>query len=299
MAIARWAVTGSSPRISLGIAWAAVLAAVALPATARGQEGTLQTIRDDVRQGPAPEPASPSEVPRYDNRTASSDTDPSWDPTALLGAAWGAAIVAASPIWVPQQLLDDHFPQPGFLLRYPYDHSDGYLKMYEGCPWARPWAVRLDAEYLDTFDRLDNVSGHLLVSTAWRFGLDASASRLQERLGDGRRDEVALGDCNLVYRFAQNEWAEFRAGLGANWLNDACRTDLGFNFTYSADLFPKKPWVLSAALDAGTLGHAGLFRFRTTAGIVLNRVEFYTGYEYTDIQRTHWNALVGGVRLWF
>ena len=48
-------------------------------------------------------------------------------------------------------------------------------------------------------------------------------------------------------------------------MNDPTRTDLGFNFTYRVDIFPAKPWVFSAVLDAGTLGKAGLFRFRTTA----------------------------------
>ena len=52
-------------------------------------------------------------------------------------------------------------------------------------------------------------------------------------------------------------------------------------------------------LDAGTLGHAGLFRFRTTAGVVYRSVELYTGYEYTDIGSVHWNGLIGGMRLWF
>ncbi len=90
-----------------------------------------------------------------------------------------------------------------------------------------------------------------------------------------------------------------RAGLGANWLNDSTRTDLGFNFTYGGDFFPRKPWVLSAAIDWGTLGHAGLFRFRTTAGVILNRFEGYVGYEYLDIGSTQDNFLIGGVRVWF
>ena len=88
-------------------------------------------------------------------------------------------------------------------------------------------------------------------------------------------------------------------GLGINWLNDPSQTDLGFNFAYGIDLFPVKPLIISTVMDAGTLGHAGLFRFRTTAGVAYKRMEYYTGYEYTDIGRTHWNGLIGGVRLWF
>ena len=33
------------------------------------------------------------------------------------------------------------------------------------------------------------------------------------------------------------------------------------------------------AIDWGTLGHAELFRFRTTAGVVFHGIETYAGYE--------------------
>jgi hypothetical protein len=57
--------------------------------------------------------------------------------------------------------------------------------------------------------------------------------------------------------------------------------------------------VLSAAIDWGTLGHAGLFRFRTTAGVIVNRFEGCVAYEYRDIGTTRGNFLIGGVRVWF
>ncbi len=62
-------------------------------------------------------------------------------------------------------------------------------------------------------------------------------------------------------------------------MNHPTQTDLGFNFTYGADFFPAKPWVFSAVLDAGTHRQAGLFRFRSTAGVVYRSVELYSGYE--------------------
>ncbi len=73
----------------------------------------------------------------------------------------------------------------------------------------------------------------------------------------------------------------------------------GFNFVYAADFFPLKPWVLSTTLDAGTLGHAALFRFQTTVGAMVGPFEAYTGYEYADVERTHWNGLIAGLRVWF
>ena len=164
---------------------------------------------------------------------------------------------------------------------------------------TRPWSLRLDVDYTNNFDRLDSVGGHFLLETASRFGLDAAACQLQERLPGGQRDRLCLGDANLVFRFAQSNWAEFRAGLGANWLADEHDTDFGFNFNYAADIFPYKPFVLSSAIDCGTLGHAGLFRFRTTVGVAFHGVEAYTGYEYLDVERAHYNAWVTGLRFWF
>ncbi len=71
------------------------------------------------------------------------------------------------------------------------------------------------------------------------------------------------------------------------------------NFTYGVDFFPKRPWVVSSTLDWGTLGHTDLFRFQTSAGLILNRLETYVGYEYFDLGRTQTNSLIGGVRIWF
>ena len=86
---------------------------------------------------------------------------------------------------------------------------------------------------------------------------------------------------------------------GHELANDSTATNLGFNFTYAADIFPRKPWVLSAKIDCGTLGKAGLFTFRTTAGVEFHHIETYVGYEYTDIGREHWNALIAGSPFWF
>jgi hypothetical protein len=163
---------------------------------------------------------------------------------------------------------------------------------------TRNWACRLRAEYTNDFDDVSCIGAHMLLSSASRFGLDTGFDYLQEDLPGGRRDYLTTGDFNVVYRFAQSEQVQFRAGLGFNWLDDEIDTNLGFNFTYGVDVFPCEPWVVSATLDLGTLGHTSLFHFRTTAGVVVHRVEVYTGFEYRDIGSTQINGLVGGIRLW-
>ena len=282
------------------------------------QQGMLQTIREDVRGEKSTSPASAP-----DNST-DNDSDECYEPNCWIdeqntgscsnnqsginvGSNSGSAVdpfpalgaMIVSPLWVPHAMLGDDINDRGYFLRFPYDDDLGYISTRNCAEKTKPWAVRLDMGYADTFNRLESFSGHLLVETAPRFGLAASMNHLEERLPGGRHDQLDLGDCNFVYRFAQNEWAEFRTGLGFNWMNDSPGADLGFNFSYATDLYPRKPWVLSAEIDAGTLGDTGLFRFRTTAGVVFHGVETYAGYEYTDIGRTHWNSLIAGVQLWF
>jgi hypothetical protein len=166
-------------------------------------------------------------------------------------------------------------------------------------PAARRWGGQFRAEYADEFDHLTGVGGQLILETTSRWGFDTKFRCLTEPQPGANDDHLNIGDCNLIYRFAQSPRVAMRMGVGANWLNDSTRTDLGFNFTYGGDFFPRKPWVVSTAIDWGTLGHAGLFRFRTTAGLIINRFESYVGYEYMDIGTTQGNSLIGGVRVWF
>ncbi len=219
----------------------------------------------------------------------------------FIVAGYGAFYAATSPFWLPVAALEDN-GEPVHFPRFPYDRVEGHL-VQDAATAARPWSGRFSVEYLEPFTEVNGVGGRLLLSTTSRFGLDAQASHFEERRPHGDFDTLWIGDGNLVFRFAQAEWAEFRAGLGFNWLdhpNDARRdAEFGFNFTYGADFFPRRPWVLSADLDAGMLGRSGLVRFRTTGGIMLRGLECYTGYEYLDIGRTHFNLLLAGVRLWF
>jgi hypothetical protein len=251
----------------------------------------------------------------------------------VLGAVVGT-VAALSPLWVPRAILHDDGTQ-AYFARFPYDNAPGYLvsdawlsgftadsvlaealpdgspdgdptKPPKGSlislsldPAARRWGGQFRADYADELSDLTGIGGQLILETTSRWGIDTSVQYLRERRTGGEFDHLTLGDCNLVYRFAQSPQAQMRIGVGANWLNDATRTDLGFNFTYGGDFFPRKPWGISSAIDWGTLGHAGLFRFRTTAGVIWNRFEAYTGYEYLDIGTTQGNFLIGGVRVWF
>lgn len=233
-----------------------------------------------------------------------------------------------TPYWLPRSLLNDDFSVRAYYPRFPYDGTSDYLLseswqmrmvpapeqiggqdlagpphdvciMPEGWQHCRNWSLQLRGEYQDQFDRVSALGGQLILESTSRLGLDISFQTLRERLAPEQYDYLTLGDANVVFRFAQHSKAQMRLGLGMNWLADTRQHDLGFNFTYGGDFFPVKPLIVSAAIDWGTLGHAELFRFRTTVGVIVNRIETYAGYEYLDIGRTHTNSLVAGVRLWF
>jgi hypothetical protein len=260
--------------------------------TARAQ-GILQNLREDVRNPPSGGGGESDQEPRRPSANDAGYPGCESDPGSIIGLA------IISPFWLPHAALHDDFSTIEYFPLFPYDDVPGYLTPEHDTQPTRYWGGRVSVEYLDPFDHLDRIGGRLLLDTVTRFGLDTQADYFRETLSGGRHDQLWTGDCNVVFRFAQGEFAEFRAGLGFNWMRDSIRNDFGFNFTYGADFFPARPWVISTDLDLGTLGHAELFRFRATVGITVRCLEFYTGYEYTDIERMHLNSLIGGVRIWF
>lgn len=285
-------------------AWGYGLLLVVLGAGVADAQGLLDALRDDVRglpsvSGDSDADSSPSGSDHDGHRRHRHGGHASHDDDDLI-SYWMVDLsgyAVTSPWWGPHLALDDDLRLQGYFPSFPYDGRDGYVTTDPSA--GRRWAGRVRAEYADQFGDTSRVGGHLLLSTATRWGLDAAMDRFEERLSGGGRDNLWLGDCNVVYRFAQSQGAEFRTGLGFNWLDDPARTDFGFNFTYGADFFLGKPWVLSSTLDWGSLGEAELFRFRATIGALVRRTEIYTGYEYLDIDSVQMNALVAGVRVWF
>ena len=323
-------VYGRQGRLLAVLFVAAMAAYAAAPACA--QQGTLQTIRDDVRAPPAASSGGGSSWDLSWLNTNTNSCDPSSDPNSngsgslLLAGLLVTPIVATAPVWGPHGALGDNFSVLGYFPRYPYDRVPGYMLMGDAAmeydpglrasvsgPTANPgsmtidgwklearyWAGRLDVEYGKSLDDLDRIGAHLLLSTTSRFGIDAQWNYLEERRPGGRLDHLQLGDCNLIYRFAQSPKAEFRLGLGCNYLTDQYDSNFGFNFNYAADFFPVDPWVISTSIDWGTLGSTGLFRGRATVGAVYHGVEAYTGYEFLEIGGASMNNLIAGVRIWF
>ena len=260
------------------------------------QAAELEELRREVRAD-SPRPASSESNSQPYNGYDSSDEDCSlWD-------GWGELLFLSlsAPFWGPPVMVGDHYAEKGYFPHYPYENgTPGFMVgEFDSTTTGYSAHLRTRIEYADSFGDLWRIGGRVLFEHTSRFGLDASYNSHRERVSPTTEDELALGDINLVFRFAQSDPLIMRAGLGANWLHDADGTDWGFNFTYGGDLFPIKPWVVSAELDWGTLGHATLFHIRGTVGAQLNRATFYTGYDFLDIGSFQTHGLIAGVEFWF
>lgn len=189
----------------------------------------------------------------------------------------------------------------GYFPEYPYQGDDeGYMMIM---PWIPEepftWSLRTRMEYLDDFDDMQRIGGHLLYETTNRFGIDGEVNYLREGLGIGVHDDLWIGDVNGLYRISQGPHHQWRVGVGMSWMADDVDADFGWNATTSLDLFPRDPFVLSTEVEGGKLGSAGLFHFRTTGGIQLNRAEVYLGFDYLEVGGAETSGLVSGLRFWF
>jgi hypothetical protein len=267
-------------------------------------DGRLDEVRDEVRN---------SDGDDDDDDRCRDDDDDDWDDDDwddddddTLGGTFGEAVgqfvftLAISPWFAPPALLDDEASLFADFPRAPYaDDVPGHLLIWSSLPDdARSWNARLAAFYGDSFDGLHRAGARLQLDTASRFGLDAEWHQWVEDAARGR-DTLAVGDANFIYRFAQHEQAEFHTGLGFNWLADRARADFGFNFTYGVDLFPRRPWVISAVFDAGTLGEAGYFHGRTSVGVIWEQVELFAGYDVQRFGNARLDGLIAGMQFWF
>jgi hypothetical protein len=290
-----------------------ILCVLCAPASLLAQEGALQRIREDASG--THKSKSSDDKDKHDDDDGflgdflsslfSGDSSDS-DDDGKSARAW-LLIALGGPFALPHLALSDDFHTPGYFPPYPYAQGElGYMQIgasaareSDAPDFTRAWSARLAVEESNDFDRINRVAGRLLVETTSRFGLQTNWTYLHEILPCGCTDESALGDFNLTYRFAQNEYAQFRAGLGARVMTDRWATNWGFNFTYGLDFFPVKPVVVSGTIDAGTLGSAGLFRAQTSIGLLLRRWEIYGGYDFMRIGVTNLQGPTVGVRLWF
>jgi hypothetical protein len=252
--------------------------------------GVLDEVREEVEDDD-----------RDDDSSSDWDSDCDDPRSELMGILLTPVRIAVTaPWWLPYTALEDNWDTWPEFPAGPYaDSHQGYLLIES--PYSTPtraWSARVTALYGTDFGDLSWAGTRIVVDTASRFGVDSSWTQWIEQRPAGD-DSLATGDFNFVLRFAQSEHVQFYSGLGANWMADDGHGDAGFNFTYGLDWFPKRPWVISASLDAGTLGGARLYHGQLGIGAAWRHVELFTGYDATFIGDATLDGLIAGIRLWF
>lgn len=258
-----------------------------------GAGDSLEQVRQQSRQ---PE-AQSTDPPRSRHNHDDDCEDEGWF-SALFGEVLFMAI--SSPWIGPHAALEPEGHTQADLPLFPYQSDlPGYLIVTSPLtPDAGHWGARFAAQYGNDFNGLHRLGGRLQVEHASRLGLDIEFNDYIEDIV-GAPDSLWTGDGNLVFRFAQSEHATFYSGLGVSWLADDLGSELGFNFTYGATLFPSKPWLLDFSLDAGTLGDAGRLHLQATGGWTWKAVEIFGGYDWQRIGNADLHGPMAGFRLWF
>ena len=285
-----------SPRVRiLTTAW--ILVVLAMPSLFA--DGSLQGLIEDTgRTGRAAPPAASNSRNHQHLHLADHghyDDDPDELELFILSnmvAAW----VLSLPVTVPQAIFGDD-QTPGGFVKYPFAraHTGSMLMNPMQGDAAESSHLRIRLDYADNFMAQQKISTHFIFESRNRLGVDASFDYLRESVAMGQHEQLWIGDVNVVWRFAQMENAQMRVGLGMNWQRTALATENGINFTYGGDFYLSEPQVISADLDWGRLGSAGLFRIRTTYGRQIGRAKVYVGYEYLSIGDFKKNFLITGM----
>jgi len=146
---------------------------------------------------------------------------------------------------------------------------------------------------------VDRLGFGLLLIGENDLGVQADWHEYSEELPGGGVDVLRTGDFNLIYRNVESEELQYRLGIGLKWLDDAVSTDFGAHFTVGIDLFPLRPWTISAELDVGTVGDAKLFHGRIVGGATYRHFEFFGGWDYRSFDSVALHGPLLGCRIRF
>ncbi|PHR91856.1 MAG: hypothetical protein COA78_33940 [Blastopirellula sp.] len=270
-------------------------------------QGLLSAVSDESRAGSAPSSSSDDEKDdddddddHHNSHSSHGSSHGHYDGAGVMMGLYATGVVVTSPYWIPIAITGDDYTQPGLFQRFPNDITSGYmLKGEEWSQLGKPFSIRASTEYGTDFNNLSRSGTKFLIEGTHGWGLDTQWNQYFEDVPAGGTDELTTGDINVVFRFAESYFAQFRTGLGVNMLSDQVGTEWGLNFTYGADIYPCDNVIWSSELDLGKVGTASFFNIRTTAGLQWKRAEIFGGFQHTNYEGTELNGLITGIRLWF
>lgn len=300
------------PKSALWLVMCAWLVSIAVPEEALA--GRLSGAKSSVRSGSSSSSRSSSSRSSSSRSSSSRSSSGGWS-----NSGWGLQSNwwwwTLSPWWLPGEAMNDSWTRQVAFPSAPYiDGIDGYVRVAGQTPPAPGMAeaqalsgrtvlghgsalrVHLEGGAADM--DLQRGAAGFVWSGAHRFELSGELRGFLERLPDGSREQLWIGSGAVSLLFAQNEFAQFRSGLGMRFMPDGDVTHRGWHLLYGFDLYPMRPLVLSIQGDIGMLGEAGITSLRGTAGAVVGQVEVYGGYEGLWIGDVDLSTWVIGMRLW-
>ena len=164
-------------------------------------------------------------------------------------------------------------------------------------------SFRFSLDYAYDWDRVHRPAISLALDTASGVGLRADYTNYVEPLPAGQHDYLGIGTLNAMFRMLDARRVALYLGLGWRYLVDGEANRHGFNSLLSMDVFPVRPLVFSAIAEGGSLGAAGFFHGRATLGALLQRLEFFVGYDAVvfgpgDEDPVVFHGPVAGIRGW-
>ena len=201
-------------------------------------------------------------------------------------------VVFNQPSYQPQQYLNSPQPAPP-VFNSAVREADmvsavDYRSLDEFMRWGARGSLSIGAD----FDDLSQFSFSLLLQEPGSIGLDLSVTTLREQGFSESlfsfRDNLWIGDANLVFEPLCTSDVRARIGVGINWMADAYGSDAGLNLAAGLDWKLSEKLTLSAEGDIGTLGEADFWHGRLSLAQQLGCAEWITGID-------HYN--IGGVNL--
>jgi hypothetical protein len=161
------------------------------------------------------------------------------------------------------------------------------------------WGGRFRVAYGTNFNDGSLLYGNLIIDHGMPLGIDTEANYRTDPKRILADRNFWNGDFNVVYHVKQIRYVGFRLGIGANWLTDGDRTDVGFNTTAGFDIRLTKPWYVSTVVDWGWLGSQQMLHWQISGGLDFGRFELFIGYDFFEIGNVERKNALVGAGIWF
>lgn len=262
------------------------------------------------RSGVASEPIAPEAAPSGSEPTATLPNTATFGPSRRgdwridanvpqSPGAWDRVRPAQAPAPPPQVPYRRYAAHPyaddsrGFVLR-------GTAAADERLP-GRLHSGRFSAEVGQSGPEQARASLGLRVAF-WRLGFDSTFDSHFTGAGTAdrpARSTLVVGNTNGLFAPILHPRITWWVGAGINYAGVSDGVGVGPNLTSSVDLFVRRPLVMSARGDVGTVDGTPTMAGRGSIGFMLRSFELYVGYEARRLDNLLLQGPMVGVRAWF